>query len=84
MTFEEVHAWCRSNGVDARGVYRGKDFVIHSDGEPLPKDLPSVAAVFHWDVQVDGRHLPTSPSDMERLVTGQMTLDVFKGTIRSF
>jgi hypothetical protein len=82
MTFEEVHNWCRRSGVGARGIYRGKDFVIGRD-EPLATGaLPSIGEVFHWDVQIDGNHYPTSPSDMERLVAGTMSLETFKGTHR--
>jgi hypothetical protein len=82
MTFEEVHNWCRRNGVDVRGIYRGKDFAIRSNEALATEALPSLGEVFHWDVQIDGKHYPTSPSDMERLVSGKMSMDAFKGTHR--
>ncbi|MGH7832546.1 MAG: hypothetical protein ACREQK_02785 [Candidatus Binatia bacterium] len=82
MTLKEVHDWCRSNGIEARGIYRGKDFVIRGNEALVTKILPSLGEVFHWDVQIDGNHYPTSPSDMERLVSGKMSLEVFKGTHR--
>ena len=82
MTFEQILGWCRANGVDARGVYRGKDFHIRQGDTALSRDLPPIGAIFHWDLKAGERHLPTSPSDMERLVSGKMTLDVFKGTVR--
>jgi hypothetical protein len=36
MTFEQVLAWCRANGADVRGVYRGKDVSISHTDERLP------------------------------------------------
>lgn len=82
MTFEQILAWCRANGVHARGVYRGKDFLIRQSDTGLPGDLPALDAIFHWDLEAGERHLPTSPSDMERLVSGKMTLEIFKSTVR--
>jgi hypothetical protein len=82
MTFDQIHAWCRTNGADARGIYRGREFCIRQTEDRLPADLPSLSQVFHWDLQVGERRYPTSPSDMERLVTGKMTLDAFSGTRR--
>jgi hypothetical protein len=82
MTFEEIHAWCRANGADVRGIFRGKDFSIRRNDERLPGTLPPVGEVFHWDLQVGEKHYSTSPSDMERMVTGNMTLDAFKNTRR--
>ena len=82
MTFEEVHLWCRSNGADARGISRGKEFFIRRDDSGLPPGLPPASEVFHWDLQLGGKHYATSPSDMERLVSGKMTLEAFAGTRR--
>jgi hypothetical protein len=82
MTFEQVQAWCRANGADARGISRGKEFFIRRNEAAPPANLPSVGEVFHWDLQVADKHYPTSPSDMERLVSGKMTLDAFAGTRR--
>jgi hypothetical protein len=82
MTFDQIHAWCRANGADVRGIYRGREFFIRRSDERLPADLPPLGQVFHWDLQVGERHYPTSPSDMERLVSGKMTLNAFGGTRR--
>lgn len=80
MTFAEIHSWCRTHRAVVRGIERGKEFVIRGDDEALPADLPPLDAVFHWDLALDGGHYPVSPSDMERLVTGKMTADFYKGT----
>jgi hypothetical protein len=82
MTLEEVHNWCRANGVDVRGIYRGKDFVIRGNEALATETLPSIGEMFHWDLQIDGKHYPISPSDMERLVSGKMRLDVLKSVSR--
>lgn len=82
MTFKEVHAWCRANRAEARGIHRGKEFFIRPSEEPLPANVPLLDEVFHWDLQVGDQHYPTSPSDMKRLVTGKMSLEEFKGTRR--
>ncbi len=82
MTFEQVQGWCRANAADARGIARGKEFFIRRSETALPFDLPPVGEVFHWDLRVGDKHYPTSPSDMERLVSGTMSLDVFSGTRR--
>ncbi len=42
MTFEQVLTWCRANGADVRGVYRGKDISISHTDEGLPNALPSI------------------------------------------
>jgi hypothetical protein len=82
MTFEQVHLWCRANGADARGISRGKEFFIRRNEAGLPVNLPAVGEVFHWDLQLGDNRYPTSPSDMERLVSGKMTLAAFAGTRR--
>lgn len=82
MTFEQVLTWCRDHGADARGIYRARDFVIHHSDDRLPSELPAIAALFHWDVKLGESRLAVSPSDMERLVTGKMTLEQFKATHR--
>ena len=46
MTFEQVLAWCRANGADVRGVYRGKDISIAHTDERLPGSLPSIGEIF--------------------------------------
>ena len=82
MTFEEVLKWCRDNGADARGIYRARDFFIRRSDDRLPNNLPAIGALFHWDVRLNETQLAVSPSDMERLVSGEMTLEEFKATHR--
>jgi hypothetical protein len=82
MTFEQVLQWCRDNGADARGIYRARDFLIRRSDDRLPDNLPAIGALFHWDVQLSEIQLVVSPSDMERLVNGKMTLEQFKATHR--
>ena len=77
MNFSDIHSWCRAHNADARGIQRGKDFVIRGEDENLPPDLPAPEAVFHWDVTLEGNHYPVSPSDMARLVSGKMTVDFY-------
>ena len=82
MTFEQVMHWCRNNGADARGIYRARDFWIRRSDDRLPDGLPAIGALFHWDVRLSETQLAVSPSDMERLVNGKMTLEEFKATHR--
>ena len=82
MTFEQVMQWCSDNGVDARGIYRARDFWIRRSDDRLPDNLPPMDALFHWDVQLSETELAVSPSDMGRLVSGAMTLEQFKATHR--
>jgi hypothetical protein len=82
MTFEQVHSWCRANRADARGISRGKEFFIRCNEAGPPVDVPAVGEVFHWDLQLGDKRYPTSPSDMDRLVSGKMTLEAFAGTRR--
>lgn len=81
MTFEQVLQWCRDNGADARGIYRARDFWIRRS-DRLPDNLPAIGALFHWDVRLNETQLAVSPSDMERMVKGKMTLEQFKATHR--
>ena len=76
MNFAEIHSWCRTNRATVRGIQRGKEFVIRAEDKTLPADLP-LEAVFHWDLTLDNSHYPVSPSDMERLVSGKMTVDFY-------
>jgi hypothetical protein len=82
MTFEQVMTWCRDNGADARGIYRARDFFIRRSDDRLPDNLPPIGALFHWDVRLHETQLAVSPSDMERLVSGKMSLEEFKATHR--
>jgi len=82
MTFEQILTWCRNHSADARGIYRAKDLFIRQSDPHLPDNLPALREIFHWDVQLGDLQLVTSASDMERLVSGKMTLEEFKGTHR--
>ena len=82
MTFADVLDWCKKNHADVRGVYRGKDISIsHKDSE-LPSVLPSIGEIFHWDLQVGDLDHYVSGSDFERIVTGKLTIEGFKSTLR--
>lgn len=82
MTFEQVLAWCRANCADVRGVYRGKDVSISHNDERLPTALPSVGEIFHWHLKVGDINHAASASDLERMVSGEMTIEEFKSTLR--
>lgn len=82
MTFEQVLAWCRANGANVRGVYRGKDISISHTDERLPDRLPALSEIFHWDLKVGDLHHAVSASDLERMVSGQLTIESFKSTLR--
>ena len=82
MTFEQVLKWCRDSKADARGIYRARDFFIRGSDDSLPDNLPPMSALFHWDVRLNETELAVSPSDMERLVSGKMSLEEFKATHR--
>lgn len=82
MTFEHVLEWCRANGADVRGVYRGKDVAISHTDERLPDTLPALSEIFHWDLKIGNLHHAASASDLERMVTGKLTLEGFKSTLR--
>jgi hypothetical protein len=82
MTFEQVLAWCRANSAELRGIYRGNQVAISHNDERLPEALPAIDSIFHWDLKLGDLRHPVSASDMERLVTGKMTLEGFKSTIR--
>ena len=82
MTFADVLNWCRKNHADVRGVYRNKYVSIsHNDAE-LPATLPPISAIFHWDLKMTELDHYVSSSDFERIVTGQLTIDGFKSTLR--
>jgi hypothetical protein len=82
MTFADVLDWCRKNHANVRGVYRGKDiFISHNDTE-IPNVLPAIGEIFHWDLEMPELKHYVSGSDFERLVTGKLTIDGFKSTLR--
>lgn len=82
MTFADVLDWCRKNRAAVRGVYRGKDVSLsHTDNE-LPQALPSIGEIFHWDIEAPELNHYASASDFERIVTGKLTIEAFKSTLR--
>ena len=82
MTFADVLSWCQKNHAEVRGVYRGKDISISQKDKVLPATLPAIGEIFHWDVQVADLDHYVSSSDFERIVTGRLTIDGFKSTLR--
>jgi hypothetical protein len=82
MTFAHVLDWCRKNRADVRGVYRGKDVSISHKDSALPGVLPAIEEIFHWDVEMPELNHYVSSSDFERIVTGKLTVDGFKSTLR--
>jgi hypothetical protein len=82
MTFADVLDWCRNNSADVRGVYRGKDISISHEDTELPGILPSIGEIFHWDIEMADLNHYVSGSDFERIVTGKLTIEGFKSTLR--
>lgn len=82
MTFADVLEWCKKNHADVRGVYRGKDLSISHKDTSLPNVLPSIGEIFHWDLEMSDFNHYVSGSDFERIVTGKLTIDGFKSTLR--
>ena len=83
MTFADVLAWCKKNHADVRGIYRGKDISISHQHPELPSDVPPIGAIFHWDLEMAELNHYVSSSDFERIVTGKLTIDGFKSTLRA-
>jgi len=82
MTFADVLSWCQKNRAEVRGIYRGKDISISHEDKQLPATLPAIGEIFHWDVQVADLDHYVSSSDFERIVTGKLTIEQFKSTLR--
>lgn len=82
MNFQEVLAWCRANRADVRGFYRGNEVSVSHGDQRLPDALPELGEIFHWDLRLGDLRHPVSASDLERLVTGKMTIEALKSTIR--
>ena len=82
MTFADVLSWCQKNHAEVRGIYRGKDISMSHMDKDLPATRPAIGDIFHWDVQVADLDHYVSSSDFERIVTGKLTLDQFKSTLR--
>lgn len=82
MTFADVLSWCQKNRAEVRGIYRGKDISLSHKDQQLPATLPAIGEIFHWDVQVADLDHYVSSSDFERIVTGTLTIEGFKSTLR--
>lgn len=82
MTFTDVLQWCQKNHAVVRGILRGRDITIsHADRE-IPAELPEIREIFHWDVDMPELKHYVSGSDFEHIVTGKLTVDDFKSTLR--
>jgi hypothetical protein len=82
MTFGDVLQWCKENRACVRGIYRNKDVSLSYKDSELPPVLPQIGDVFHWDVKMEDFKHYVSGSDFERIVTGRLTIDDFKSTLR--
>ncbi|MGE5217464.1 MAG: hypothetical protein ACM3SP_10735 [Chloroflexota bacterium] len=82
MTFADVLDWCKKNRAGVRGIYRNKDISISHEDAKLPAELPPIDAIFHWDLKMPELNHYVSSSDFERIVTGKLTIDGFKSTLR--
>ena len=82
MTFADVLDWCKKHRADVRGIYRNKDISISHKDAKLPAELPPIGAIFHWDLKMSELNHYVSSSDFERIVTGELTIDGFKSTMR--
>jgi hypothetical protein len=82
MTFADVLHWCQKHHADVRGVYRNKDISISYKDRELPGALPAIDEIFHWDVKMSELNHYVSGSDFKRIVTGKLTVDGFKSTLR--
>ena len=83
MTFADVLQWCKANRADVRGIYRNKDISISHRDTELPRILPGIGDVFHWDIKMAEFKHYVSGSDFERIVTGKLTIEGFKSTLRT-
>ena len=82
MTFVDVLEWCRKNRAAVRGVYRGKDLSLSHTDKELPPNLPSIGEIFHWELETPELDHYVSASDFERIVSGKLTIEAFKSTLR--
>jgi len=82
MTFADVLSWCQKNRAEVRGVYRGKDISLSHKDKNVPAMLPAIGEIFHWDVQMGDLDHYVSSSDFERIVTGKLSVEQFKSTLR--
>jgi len=74
MTLEEIQKWCQAYTVQARGIFRGGDFLISPKG---PGGSTPLSEVLHWELSIAGKRYPTSTSDLERLVSQRIPLEDF-------
>ncbi len=84
MNIDDVQRWCQAKGVDAKMIVRGAEFSVRHDSQGPEGSFPPMKDLLHWELIVEGKRCPTSTSDMERLVTGKMTLEGFLGRIREY
>lgn len=82
MTFADVLEWCKRNGAEVRGIYRNKAVSISHNDKELPPALPEVVDIFHWDVRMAELNHYVSGSDFEKIVTGKLSVEAFKSTLR--
>lgn len=82
MTFTDILRWCRQNRAVVRGVYRGGDISISHEDKELRAEIPAIDDIFHWDIDMPEFKHYVSGSDFQRIVTGKLTIDGFKSTLR--
>ena len=74
MTIDEVQQWCRDNGVDARMILRGKDFVLHHDAEGPQVSCPPIDEIYYWELFFEGKSYPSSSAfHRSRLTVGTLS-----------
>ena len=81
MTLEEIQKWCQTYSVQARGIFRGGDFILTA--EKLAGGSTSLSDVLHWELSIGGKRYPTSTSDLERLISQRIRLEDFVKTTGS-
>jgi len=52
MTLEEIQKWCQAYTVQARGIFRGGDFLIPPKG---PGGSTPLSEVLHWELSIAGK-----------------------------
>jgi len=82
VTFANVLQWCQKHQAVVRGVLRGRDVSISYKDKELPAEIPAIDDIFHWDVEMPELKHYVSASDFKRIVTGRLTIDGFKSTLR--
>ncbi|HEX5606342.1 MAG TPA: hypothetical protein VFY96_07500 [Candidatus Binatia bacterium] len=82
MTFTDILQWCRQHHAVVRGVYRGGAISISHEDKELPAEIPAFDDIFHWGIDMPELKHYVSGSDFERMVTGKLTIDGFKSSLR--